>query len=265
MTLEGARDQGRERVMSGLDELARKLWTVQRFGLSPRKVIARLGNRSEPRVLCISLPKAGTHLLERALCLHPRLYRKLVHTVHESNIDDRGLARLLAGLAPGQIVLAHLLHSEQRQRLVEESGMRCIFLVRDPRDLVVSEACYLMTNTRHDYHDALRDARERKTAILRCIEGVPATGLPSIGVVLSGMEGWLDSGCHVMRFEDLIGSPGAAQRAASERRSGRSTTSSGCTSTRPGFLHWADVSSRAPVRPSGAGRSGSGGSISTPR
>jgi len=52
---------------------ARHAWTFRRFGLSPRKLVARIGNRTEPPILCVSLPKAGTHLLERALCLHPRL------------------------------------------------------------------------------------------------------------------------------------------------------------------------------------------------
>src|SRR3954468_24326538 len=87
----------------------RNWWTLQRFGLSPTKAPRRVLNRTEPRVFVDSVPKSGTHLLERALCLHPRLYRALVPTLHEANMRDRGGFEAIVGrLRPGQILVAHL-------------------------------------------------------------------------------------------------------------------------------------------------------------
>jgi hypothetical protein len=89
--------------------LARRRWTLERFGLTPRKFVARVRNRTEPRVLCVSLPKAGTHLLERALCLHPRMYRRFIPTVSEGRLTgSHSFNALLDSLHPGQIVLCHL-------------------------------------------------------------------------------------------------------------------------------------------------------------
>ena len=64
--------------------LARQLWTAQRFGLTPRKLAGRAARAGVPRVLVVSLPKAGTHLVERAVWgmlpkgpLGRQIYKKL--------------------------------------------------------------------------------------------------------------------------------------------------------------------------------------------
>src|SRR3982751_3014848 len=91
------------------DALDRHLWTLQRFGLSASKAPSRMRPAGAPRVLCVSIPKAGTHLLERALCLHPRLYRKVVPTVTDDKLRRYGgLDGLLARVKPGQVIVSHL-------------------------------------------------------------------------------------------------------------------------------------------------------------
>ena len=61
--------------------LTRAWWDLQRFGLTPDKLPRRVHNPQAPPVFLISIPKSGTHLLERALCLHPLLYRRLERTL----------------------------------------------------------------------------------------------------------------------------------------------------------------------------------------
>ena len=70
--------------------VSRQAWTLERFGLSPGKLPKRLSDQGAPRVFCVSIPKSGTHLLERALCLHPALYRKLVPTISGANVAKFG-------------------------------------------------------------------------------------------------------------------------------------------------------------------------------
>jgi len=187
-------------------------WTLRRFGLSPDKLGPRLTNRAEPKVLCVSVPKAGTHLLERALCLHPRLYRKLVGTVRTRHLRKWGsVGPVLDRLRPGQVLMTHLHHTPELEEALRARDIRTVFLVRDPRDVVVSEANYLARRRDHRLHDLFAAQVTPKDKLLLVIRGDPAQGAVSIGRKLERYSGWLDSGAAVVRFEDLIGAAGGGE------------------------------------------------------
>jgi hypothetical protein len=197
-------------------------WTLQRFGLTPSRLAHRLTDRDAPRVLSISLPKAGTHLLERAVCLHPRLHRKMLATVWPEALERwQGLSGLLDTLAPGQVVVAHLPFELDYPAVIEAGGVRALFLTRDPRDIVLSQAHYAVQKPDHPFHQAFAGQTDLRGRVLVAIEGDPATGLPSIGDRLERYVGWLRGPAETVRFEDLIGPNGggdaARQRDAVER------------------------------------------------
>jgi hypothetical protein len=151
-------------------------WTFERFGLDPSGVRLRIANPGAPKVLCISLPKAGTHLLERAICLHPRLYRKLVPTITGRELRRRGGAeRFFGRLRPGQVVMAHLRYDARVPELLAAHGVRPIFMIRDPRDVVVSQVRYALGRPDHWAH---------------------------------AFAGWMRDDVALVRFEDLIGVEG---------------------------------------------------------
>ena len=183
------------------------LWTLERFGLTPSKLRYRLLDRSAPKVLSVSLPKAGTHLLERALCLHPRLYRKLRATVWPEALPRwGGLEGLLRGMAPGQITLAHLPFDPSFEASIDDT--RVVFLIRDPRDVVLSEAHYAAARPNHPYHAAFERCTTLADRIRVAIDGDEAVDMRSIAVRLDRYGGWLDGTAHVVRFEDLVGPRG---------------------------------------------------------
>jgi hypothetical protein len=193
-------------------------WSVQRFGLSPTKLRYRAANRGAPRVLCVSIPKAGTHLLERALCLHPRLYRKLLPTVSEENIARwGGLDGLLAKVQPGQIVASHLRFRAGYAEIIEARSVKAIFLTRDPRDIVVSQVHYVAKRNDHRHHAFFASMPDLTSRLRVGIEGDPAHQVVPLAEKLDAFAGWL-SAAHVVRFEDLIGPQGGGdegrQRAA---------------------------------------------------
>ena len=193
-------------------------WTFERFGLTPSKLARRATDRSAPRVFCVSIPKAGTHLLERALCLHPRMYRKLLPTVSDENIEKyRGFERLLHRIRPGEVVASHLRFETPYPEQLQRSGVAGVFLVRDPHDIVVSQVHYVSKRADHRLHDvfAERDAREK---LRLAIVGDRDRGAASIGERLDYFAGWLDAGCLVLRFEDLVG-PGGGGDAERQRAS----------------------------------------------
>jgi sulfotransferase family protein len=192
--------------------LARSWWTLERFGLTPAKLIRRVANGDEPMVLCVSIPKAGTNLLERAVCLHPHLYRKLRRTVRGAEVRSAGVERALGRLRPGQVVLAHLPFDGSLPGALDALSVSTLFLIRNPKDVVVSEAHYLRSNARHRLHRRFMQQGGIRDMILLAIRGDRQSGVISIGEKLERYQGWLDSGALVVRFEDLIGSAGGGTR-----------------------------------------------------
>lgn len=183
----------------------KNLWNFLRFGLIPGKVVSRvLPNREQPNILCICIPKAGTHLLERILCLHPHLYRKLLPTINNSNIHRwGGFPTLLKSQKPGQILFAHLNFSKEYLSEIKSLNTKAILLIRDPRDIVISQAFYVAKNKKHHLHDQFV-GRDLRTQIKLATAGIPGRGYPSIGERLAHYAGWLESSvCHILRFEDL--------------------------------------------------------------
>jgi len=192
--------------------VARQRWTLERFGLSPGKLPRRAGGGASPRVFCVSIPKSGTHLLERALCLHPALYRKLVPTVSGENLERLGgLEHLVGRIRPGQVVVSHLRHDDEAERTLALAGVRGLFMVRNPRDILVSQIHYATSRADHRTHDLFASLPDERARLRAAIVGDPDRGLPSIAQRLRYFRGWLSSGFLVVRFEELVGVAGGGE------------------------------------------------------
>jgi hypothetical protein len=195
---------------------SKKWWTAERFGVTPRKLVGRVTHRGLPRVLCVSLPKAGTHLVERAVCLHAGMRRRILPTLNPENVGLRGLDGLLTKLRAGQVVLAHLPFDAVYPPVLEQEGVKALFVIRDPRDIAVSLAHYIKSRGDHPLHFAYSERPDERSrielAILGDAEAEPPA--PSLESLLGGFSGWLTSGALVVRFEDLIGERGGGDPAA---------------------------------------------------
>lgn len=176
----------------------------------------RIANPGASRVLCVSLPKAGTHLLERAICLHPKLYRKIMPTVSSANIARwGGFEGLLGRLRPGQVVVSHLHFRAEYADALARRGVRSLFLVRDPRAVVVSQSHYVVQRSDHRLHEAFVGLSEPERLRL-AIVGDPRIDMPSIADRLASFCGWLDSDALTVRFEDLVGPAGGGDATTQE-------------------------------------------------
>jgi hypothetical protein len=193
--------------------LASRAWTFERFGLSPSKAPRRITNPGAPKVFCVSIPKSGTHLLERALCLHPRLYRKLVPTISDENIGRYGgFDGLLRRLRPGQIIVSHLRYQDRYVESLRQQGVRGIFLIRDPHAIVVSQAHYVARTKAHRNHEFFLAQPSINDRLRIAITGNAEPRVASIAERLEAFSGWLDAGFLVVRFEDLVGPDGGGER-----------------------------------------------------
>jgi len=194
-------------------------WTAQRFGLTPRKLVSRVSATGLPKVLCVSLPKAGTHLVERAVCLHPRLYRRMLRTLNPQNVGPDGIGGVLSRLRPGQVVLAHLPFDPAYPELLRSEGIETLFVVRDPRDIAVSLAHFIGGRGDHPLHFAYSARPDLRSRIELAILGDPVARppAPSLESILSEFSGWLESGALVVRFEELIGPRGGGDAGEQDR------------------------------------------------
>lgn len=190
--------------------ISKKVWDAKRFGVTPTRLKERILNRSGPRVLIISVPKSGTHLLERALCLLPPLYRKLLPTLNHENIQRYGgLREILSRLQANQVLVSHLPFTEDRSQILQSYSVSPLFIVRDPRDVAISRASYIAEKEAHNYHDLFAAQPDRRSRIELSVVGDPSTGFPSIGDMMLQFKGWLhDQKPLLIRFEDLIGASG---------------------------------------------------------
>lgn len=173
-----------------------------------------------PRILANSMPKAGTHLL---ISLLDQLPRTLYSGVHYSLNEFRGgreggtlekdrLRTTLDRVRNGQYMTAHFPADPVVVALLASLEYRSVFIVRDPRDIVVSQAFYIMKLKRHHLHNLfMHEMSSFSERIMALIEGTE-TGTrrhPSIGQRLRDHAGWLeDPGTLVVRFEDLVGRRG---------------------------------------------------------
>jgi hypothetical protein len=165
--------------------------------------------KSGPRVFCISIPKSGTHLLERILCHHSALYRKLLPTIHNTNIEKYGgLEGLTTALKAGQVLMAHLKHSEINQQILGKNKIKTLFLIRDPRDMLVSRVHYILNNKKHQLHYKLKRLENIQEQLSVLIVGSKNERIDPYANLLNKYIGWLDEQVHLMKFEDLIGARG---------------------------------------------------------
>jgi hypothetical protein len=173
------------------------------------RLSALRGRLIGPRVLMNSIPKAGTHLLEQALDNFPLLRNASQRTLRGwQSIDDTTLKKI-AGLKRGVFIGAHLPAHPLLISLVEAEDIKVLLMIRDPRDIIVSNFKYVtyidLTHRCHEYYSSLPDDDTRLLATIHGVDGL----VSPIDEVLSKFEGWLDQkNTLIVRFEDLIGSRG---------------------------------------------------------
>lgn len=184
------------------------------------------------------MPKAGTHLLERVLSLFPRTRNSGVLLLpasfgirygdvlpagveigvgRELRIAPSRLTAALDGVTAGSYAVGHVPYSCAFEAILRERGWRCVTLLRDPRDIVVSHSEYLGEQPGHHFSQLDRSAR-----ILQSILGFErrtprAARLLDIDTRFRRILAWQSSTLNLTtRFEWLVGPAGggsAAQQA----------------------------------------------------
>jgi len=196
-----------------------------RFPLVNQRLKSILGLRKPEDVMGI-----GPHLVEGGRFPPARRFLRgwgekvTVGVVSPELISRRWLARRLSKVPDGAFVNAHCIYTPELADLFRQQGMRTVCILRDPRDVAVSQMHYIKQLENHFAHEgymALPSDRER---LLVSIRGGELGGreLQSLEQRYRQFSRWeRDGGAAVVKFEDLVGTKGGgsaeAQRLAVER------------------------------------------------
>jgi hypothetical protein len=178
----------------------------------------RLDLSGIPVLFANSFPKSGTHLLTQVLQgftrLGPAVNSGLPAVVsfqgdsgRARGVDD--ILRDLRRLNPGDIAYGHLHVAPELVSFLCQDGFATYFIMRDPRDVVVSHVHYVTEmapqHAHHGYYtEVLQDFDQRLEA---SILGRPewSQPFPDVGERFRPYLGWLEArDVLTLRYEDFV-------------------------------------------------------------
>jgi hypothetical protein len=196
-----------------------------RFPLLDKRLGSILGLRRPEDVMGI-----GPHLVEGGRfpparrVLRGRGEKVTVGVVTPRPISRRWLAGRLSQVPEGCFITAHCVYTPELAGLFHEGGMKTVCILRDPRDVAVSQMHYLKQLKNHFAYEeylALPSDRER---LLVSIRGGELGGrrLQSLDERYGQFLGWeRDGGAVMVKFEDLVGPGGGGSEEAQRLAVGR--------------------------------------------
>lgn len=196
--------------------LARKLASslLQLYRLSVLLESKKRDFLERPPILVNSVPKSGTHLLlqmVRALT-DRRFFGSFIASTPSLTMNERSALsyrQAVGRIVPAEVVPGHLYYSRELEDQLHGKNVVHFLILRDPRDVVVSEAMYLTYMTQfHRLHRAFRSLDsddERISVAINGLEDAPCgVEYPDVAERYACYEGWRRSNdVAVIRFEEL--------------------------------------------------------------
>ena len=191
------------------------------YGFTPLKIKSRFNCNSLPIVLGNSIPKSGTNLLLRSLYMMPYLYRKFTRTI--DSVNEKHAIEVLCKSKKGQIIASHLKYTARLSAILETYDIKHIFIVRDPRDIAVSNFIYITYKDKsHRLHNYFANKlRDDNTRLYASINGISKDLLDdnlhslSLADHISAYLPWYNNkSVLIIKFEELIGQKGGGSRSS---------------------------------------------------
>lgn len=185
--------------------------------------------RVADRLLVNSFPKAGTHLVARALDLSELVRYSWRHLAPKEDPDEgeverrlaaEGVAENIAEVPLGHYATSHLGYDPLIERALTDAEFGVVLVLRDPRALLVSNVRYVMKRHRHFLHQRFStlysNDDERVRALLNGFPNAAQWGLgrAPFADLLARYVPWLEASTVHLRFEDLAGPRAGGTRGA---------------------------------------------------
>jgi hypothetical protein len=187
-----------------------------------KQLVQRASEKGEreglPIVFGNAIPKSGSKLLFNILRGLPRLGPFVDTGLNEIKPYFRGqptpqawIRAQLQALQPGDVRFGYLYATPENIALLAQPGWAHFLILRDPRDVVVSEVFYaLQINPDHLLHKHLTSLDDMEARLNSLIRGIPGGPLKRVGVRehYQRFLPWIrQGGVHVVRFEALLDRP----------------------------------------------------------
>lgn len=168
-------------------------------------------------IFITSIPKCGTHLLEKCIELLTKRTNPFKHRSAAKKCFEVVTKKTTEQI---DFFQWHTPYSRWMSRIFKEHNVKVFFIYRDPRDKAVSRVYYIYDGQweKRDMDNPLRQLPFDKL-LRRVISDLksPVTQLPLLdeyGAFLSWID---DPSCCAVRFEDLVGPQGGGTRKAQVR------------------------------------------------
>lgn len=189
-------------------------WQARRLQAARRWGSAQLD--AAPVVLANAMPKSGSHLIYQViqgLChLGPFVnpgFPPVNRDEFNDKLPDEQIIKNLSRLRPGDTAYGYIKSRPPFLSLLTQPGKAVVFVLRDPRDMIVSHVFYATHmhpgHGMHTYYTQVLGSMEER--INAAIEGVeePGSELSPIAAKYQGYLGWLaEPAVLCLRFEHLV-------------------------------------------------------------
>lgn len=164
-----------------------------------------------PKVLLNSLPKSGTHLIERLFFELPMLQhyggRTIMINTHDNSFEPE--TKRLKKIHNGQFAPAHIQYNEEIYSFIKAAKIKVVQMIRDPRDVLISQWLYVKdldkAHKSHKYISSLETDIEQFEAVINGRQNI----IEPFADVANKFSGWRSKpDVLTIRFEDLVGSKG---------------------------------------------------------
>lgn len=154
-----------------------------------------------------SIPKSGTHLLKQILLVLPNIKHDELKGLYGHVKYNPQCIEWLSNIQDNEFMNGHIFYSSEWEDLLfGQFNLKQLFVIRDPRDILVSMAYFIPKLTIHDlYNTFTAPGIEHKDRMLMLIEGVESKNHPSINKWFENFLGWMEKEFVLtVRFEELM-------------------------------------------------------------
>lgn len=183
-------------------KLVNKNVRILTHGLCAKSIYGRL---TGPKVLVNSVPKAGTNLLQELMQNIPIMRGRITRTFSLKN-GEKYLVNQLSNIKKGQCVPAHISYNAEIDRAMGKLGIRHILIIRDFRDVILSNIKYLDgIHKSHPHNLVFAKLTTLDEKIDACLNGVPEVKMMAWPVLINRYRSWLNSDkVLVVHYENLV-------------------------------------------------------------
>ena len=159
------------------------------------------GRFNGPKVLVNSVPKCGTNLVQEMVQNWPGMRGSITRT--KGGPWEGESDRLIGRISKGTCVTSHYHYSTCLAEHCRARNVKVIHVVRDFRDALLSHINFIgKIGESHKHGVLFNEATSFDDKIDMCLDGVPGI-LLGWKDMLPLYNGWLDSGAHILRYEEL--------------------------------------------------------------